>query len=171
MPWCHLDRQTQVAREARRGDAVDLETLESGLRERGGRLTVGRHMILKELASLEGHISAGEICRRLESEHPSLDPSTVYRTLDTLCSLGLLRRTYIRDGVAWYHHVDVQPHQHLICRACGRDDEVRIAGLDEISEALQQRHGFAADLAYVSFMGVCADCQAACATPKEISNG
>jgi Fe2+ or Zn2+ uptake regulation protein len=149
--------------------AVDLETLEQGLRDRGGRMTIGRHMILKELARLDGHISAGEICRRLVDEHPTLDPSTVYRTLDTLCSLGLLRRTHIRDGIAWYHHVDVHPHQHLVCRVCGRDDEVSLEGLDEIVASLRERHGFIADLHYISLTGHCTSCQPGSSNPDQPS--
>ena len=53
-------------------------------------------------------------------------PSSVYRTLNLLCSLGVARRVPLSDGARRYELVEGERdhHHHLICEACGRIEDV-----------------------------------------------
>lgn len=144
--------------KALRGSSVDVDHLEQTMRDQGARLTFGRRRIVHEIAGMTGHISAGDIVRRLEGGERDVDVSTVYRTIERLCELGLLHRTHVNHGVTWYHHADVPPHHHLICRECGSDEELRLEELQLLAEILRRRHGFIVDLSRIGLTGVCRNC-------------
>ena len=139
---------------------VEIERLERALRASGARMAVGRRRILREIANLQGHISAGEIHRRLTAGGSEVDASTVYRTVETLCEVGLLRRTHVHNGVIWYHHADVPLHQHLLCRVCGDDRALDLDEFGVLAETLLARHGFIVDLTRLRITGLCRDCAA-----------
>src|SRR3712207_8935468 len=73
--------------------------------------------------SLEGerHLSAEEIYDRVKGEHPELGLSTVYRTLDLLLELGIVRKEDFGEGYSRYerseeHTSELQSRQYLVCR-------------------------------------------------------
>ena len=70
------------------------------LRARGLRWTPQRRSLIDVLARSEGHLSGAEILRRCREADPLTTPSTVYRTLDVLELLGLVRHGHGagRDG-------------------------------------------------------------------------
>jgi len=121
-------------------------------------MTLGRRLILREISSLHGHISAGDVYRRLGAHQAVIDASTVYRTIETLCEAGVLRRTHVHNGIIWYHHADVPPHQHLLCRACGSDQELQLDEFDVLAETFRARYGFVVDLSRFRITGICRAC-------------
>ncbi len=50
--------------------------------------------------------------------------STVYRTLELLEELDLVRHAHITDRAPTYHSAADPAHVHLVCRGCGTVDEV-----------------------------------------------
>src|SRR5215212_1838772 len=67
------------------------------LKDRGYRLTNQRRIIVHELEG-ERHLSAEEIYDRVKGGHPELGLSTVYRTLDLLTELGIVRKDDFGEG-------------------------------------------------------------------------
>ena len=45
--------------------------------------------------------------------------STVYRTLELLEELGLVRHAHLSDRAPTYHSTTEPEHVHLVCRDCG----------------------------------------------------
>jgi hypothetical protein len=62
-----------------------------------------------------------ERCREID---PATTPSTVYRTLDVLEALGVISHSHGFDGHEEFHVRPVLDHGHLICSACGTEDEL-----------------------------------------------
>lgn len=139
--------------------------LEAALRARGIRLTPQRQLILDAIATLDGHISAELVHRKVVEQFPNVNISTVYRTLELLEELGILSHTHFDDGIAQYHLAEAGLHQHLVCRSCGRVQELEMALLLPLGAELRRRYGFETDLAHSALVGLCRECAEAGAQP------
>jgi len=127
------------------------------LRERGQRVTSQRLLILRELRRRRRHATAHEIRDAVLRSLPGTSIPTVYATLELLVELGLARRIDAGAGAALYD-ARVEPHQHMVCRRCGRVDD-----LDEELDAgplldAASGSGFQPDRAELVISGLCAAC-------------
>ncbi len=131
-------------------------TLRRTLHERGMRMTPQRQLVLDAVRSL-GHATPERICEHVRRTSPAVNITTVYRTLDLLEQLGLVRHTHLGHGAPSYsteHH----EHVHLVCHECGNVREVPTATLDGLGAALRAQHGFALDPTHLALSGVCGRC-------------
>lgn len=140
---------------------VTAPELRDVLKQRGMRMTPQRQLILEAIAASKGHMSAEGLYQQVAPRFPDVNISTVYRTLEVLEELGLLRHTHFHDGVSRYHLATETEHQHLVCRRCGGETQLDLDILQPMAQALRDRYGFEADLAHTAIVGVCRACQAA----------
>lgn len=131
------------------------------LRERGFRLTPQRRVILDVLHDVDAPATAEEIHHLATQVNPSIDVSTVYRTLDLLRQLGFVALVDAEEPQRYELLTVEGPHIHLICRECGAifsaDPEVS----DSLVEALWKQFGFAVDLSEMNVPGLCSRCAVA----------
>ena len=133
------------------------------LRARGLRWTPQRRTLIEVLSHADGHVTGAELIERCRELDTTTTPSTVYRTLDVLEELGLLRHSHAADGREEFHVQPEAAHGHLHCIGCGTTWEI---GADEAAAlvgSLERRRAFAVDLSHLSIAGRCADCSAALA--------
>ena len=133
--------------------------LRRALKQQGLRITPQRQLILDVVADMRGHVSADQIYQQVTRAFPDVNITTVYRTLEVLEQLGVVRHTHFHDGVAQYQRTDEAPHRHLLCTRCGGDVELDIALLEPLAATLERRYGFRADLAHSAIVGVCRACR------------
>ncbi len=133
--------------------------VEEAVRSRGGRMTVQRRLILDALARARHHSTAEDIARDVRARHPDIDVSTIYRNLEALEELGQVTHTHIDGRVTRWHRSGVERHGHLVCRQCGREEEVALATLEPLARRLRSEHGFDADLAHSAVLGTCRGCR------------
>jgi len=128
------------------------------LHARGQRVTSQRLVILRELRRRSEHATAEEIHRAVHQELPGTATPTIYATLDLFVELGLARR--IETGTAALYDARLEPHQHAICRRCGRVQDVD--GRMNASALLRAAgdRGFHADSAELIISGLCEECAA-----------
>ncbi|CAN5701937.1 transcriptional repressor [soil metagenome] len=131
------------------------------LRERGLRWTPQRRLLVSILADSEGHVTASELIDRCRAADPQTIPSTVYRTLDVLEQLDLVRHAHGAAGRAEYHVLPQQEHGHLHCEGCGRSWEIGTAEADRLVGDLARERGFSVDLSHLTVVGRCAECSTA----------
>ncbi len=93
-----------------------VEELAQKLRGSGYRMTPQRQMVLAAVEEL-GHATPDEVRDHLAG---AVNGSTVYRTLEVLEDLGLVRHTHLSDRAPTYHSARTAEHFHLICRNCRR---------------------------------------------------
>lgn len=129
------------------------------LRDLGYRLTPQRMMVLAAIEEGEGHLTAEEIHSKVQDEYPTVNISTVYRTLDLLSELGLVTRTDMGNGVVGYHPAEKGHHHHLICQECGTVVELEDGILEPLRLALMEKCQFQADLRHFAIFGRCARCR------------
>jgi Fe2+ or Zn2+ uptake regulation protein len=133
------------------------ERTAAALRAHGYRVTPQRLAIQGIVESLGRHVSADEVATESAARLPGISLPTVYASLDALEDAGLLRRVAAGRGAALY---DAGPeHHHLVCRRCGKVEDLEAEV--PLSAALSgaRRHGFAPEGAEVVVRGLCRQCR------------
>ena len=143
-----------------RGEAGSWSGVQAALHARGLRWTPQRRTLVEVLSRTDGHVTGSELVERCREIDPTTTPSTVYRTLDVLEDLGLVRHHHGLDGREEFHVQPLAEHCHLHCRSCGRSWEIGAGEAVRLVELLRDGRGFAVDLTHVSISGRCADCVA-----------
>jgi Fur family transcriptional regulator, ferric uptake regulator len=141
--------------------AAGWESVQDRLRARGLRWTPQRRMLVEVLSAADGHVTGSEIVERCRSLDPATTPSTVYRTLDVLEELGLVRHGHGPDGREEFHMLPDAEHGHLYCEACGGTWNLNAREAAGFTRALAQRRAFVVDLSHGTIVGRCAECAGA----------
>ena len=139
---------------------VSAAELKGALRQRGLRMTPQRQLILDAVAAMHGHVSVEQVYQQVVRVFPDVNISTVYRTLEVLEDLGVVRHTHFHDGVAQFERTDEAPHHHMVCTRCGAEWELEPKMLRPLADELKARYGFEADLAHSAIVGRCRQCAA-----------
>jgi Fur family ferric uptake transcriptional regulator len=134
------------------------DAVQPRLRAAGLRWTPQRRTLVEVLRGHHGHVTAGEIIARCRDIDPSTTRSTVYRTLDVLEELGLVRHGHGPDGREEYHVLPQGLHGHLYCTGCGQTWEISLETGEVIATALAGDLGFEIDLSHVTVSGLCRHC-------------
>jgi Fur family ferric uptake transcriptional regulator len=128
------------------------------LRAQGYRLTPQRELILDAVDTL-GHATPDEVLAEVRKSSSALNISTVYRTLEVLEQLGLVRHAHLSDRAPTYHSVGDHEHFHLVCRNCHKVISVDPDVLQPTLTRLREEFAFEADVGHLTVFGRCVDCQ------------
>ncbi|WP_444677711.1 transcriptional repressor [Halomonas sp. E19] len=125
----------------------------------GVRFTPIRRRVLEMIASTAGGLKAYDLLDRLTVEHAAARPPTVYRALDFLIEQGFVHRI---ESLNAYVACPCPEHRHgfqlLICRHCGRVEELH---LDEVNSQLSEHAralGFRVERQTIELLGSCQHC-------------
>jgi len=138
------------------------------VRDSGLRLTAARRLVIESLLKAQQPISAEAIARGV-GELPGSDLATVYRNLETLEALGIVRHFHAGHGAGLYVLEGRDHQEYLACEACGRVTCVDPSALDDVRDAILKLSGFRAAFSHFPIFGTCPDCtrQPSVARPKE----
>lgn len=128
-------------------------------------MTPQRQLVLDAVRAL-GHATPEQICTRVQAAAPAVNITTVYRTLDLMERIGLVRHTHLGHGAPSYSEREHQ-HVHLVCHECGEVVEAPRDLLDELSERLRSEPGFELDVTHVALSGLCRSCHES--APSDLS--
>lgn len=134
------------------------EELLRRLKELTPRVTPQRRAILEAICDLGGHLSAEEIVDEVTRRLPGVSPSTIYRNLQALETVGLISHVHMGHAVAQYQPADHGTHHHLVCGSCGRTETIERRTTQGLQRALLASHGFEADFDHFAIYGTCASC-------------
>ena len=129
------------------------------LHERGLRWTPQRRLLVEVLAGTDGHVTGAELVERCREQDPETTPSTVYRTLDVLEDIGLIRHAHGLDGREEFHVRPAREHGHLHCSVCQQAWEIAAEDVAGLVADFDHKRGFRVDLGHLSVIGVCRDCR------------
>jgi Fur family transcriptional regulator, ferric uptake regulator len=130
-----------------------VEEILGQLRKRGDRITTARRMVVTALIEATRHLTAEDLAGIIQRQHPEVNLSTVYRTLESLEQAGIVEHTHVGHGASVYH-VGI-PHQHLICEACGAVIDAPVELLEDLRHTLNQRYGFELHTGHAALLGLC----------------
>jgi Fur family ferric uptake transcriptional regulator len=119
------------------------------------------------LRTAGGFRSAQDVYAALRAQGESVGLSTVYRHLQALTEAGSVDAIQTPDGETTYRYCgdssgDVRAghHHHLVCRVCGRAEEVEGPAIERWAEKVADEHGYTAVDHTVELFGVCGSCSA-----------
>ncbi len=141
--------------------ARDLDTVDDVLalvRERGGRITSSRRLLLEVIFNEPGHHSAEDLAGLVQERAPDVHLSTIYRNLDELERLGVIVHSHIGHGAATFH-LAAGAHCHFVCERCGHAVKAPDELFQSLAESAKRLHGFAIDPHHFSVLGRCKACQ------------
>lgn len=125
------------------------------------KLTTQRRAVVELLEQRRGsHLTAEDIYLEVKKREPSIGLATIYRTLELLVSLEVLRRSSFDDGKYRYEFCedDGHYHHHFICLGCGGIDEVGEDDLQGLENSLEKRGYHVLDHS-LKIYGYCPHCR------------
>ena len=130
------------------------------LEDAGFRSGGARRSVVELLGRQDCCLSAQEIFDRLRSARRPVGIATVYRTLDILTDLRLVKRIDAGDGIARYEPAqpDGDHHHHLVCRDCGKVEAFTDPRLERAIDRVAGGLGYSVEEHEVVLTGACADC-------------
>lgn len=137
--------------------SVAPDDLIEALRRQGLRVTRPRVAVCEVLADAhDEHLTPSTLHARAEERlGASIDPSTVYRTLDALSEVGAIHHVHLGHGAAVIHLADHAAHQHLVCEVCGRTVDIPVDELSRLTETIAARYDFVIDSLHFAVVGRC----------------
>ena len=127
------------------------------LRAEGYKITPARLAVIQIILREGQHQNPGEILRQAQALHPHTSRATVYRTLELLTELGIVRPIYVGENGPTYIRAE-GGHHHLVCAQCGKIVDFDQCGADSLARELEARFGFHIHSHLLEFYGVCAEC-------------
>jgi Fur family transcriptional regulator, peroxide stress response regulator len=118
-----------------------------------------RERILETLRGTKSHPTAGWVYDVLKKEYPELSLGTVYRNLNILNELGLVR--ILRSGSTFDRFdADTSPHYHFVCEDCGKVEDVELSVDLDLNSRVSALMGRTVTGHRLDFYGICPDCRA-----------
>lgn len=136
--------------------------LQALLAQRGIRMTGPRRAILSVIETANKHLDASQILRKAQKRDPSVDRSTVYRTLGLLKRQGLIDELDLMhlNGEGHYYERRLgNDHIHMACLRCGKITEFVSERFDSLKSQLEQECRFRIVVARLEVGGYCMECR------------
>jgi Fur family transcriptional regulator, ferric uptake regulator len=158
-----------VATESRLGrsgtdSTVTRSSLMKELAARGVRITEQRRLIVGIIQDSPRHLDAATLLQMARKQDPTIDRSTVYRTISMLKSRGLIDELDLMhiEGEKHYYEVKTnREHCHMACFRCGAIMEYTSSAFEKLKEDIAAQSGFQIRVVRLEVGGFCKKCQKA----------
>jgi Fur family transcriptional regulator, stress-responsive regulator len=140
--------------------AVEVEPLRHRLQGAGLRITAPRLAVLGWLAE-HPHATADQVAEAVRGSLGSVSTQAVYDVLNAFTRADLVRRIEPAGHPARFETRIGDNHHHLVCRMCGRTEDVDCVVGAAPCLTPDDAAGYAVDEAEVVFWGLCPECRAA----------
>jgi Fur family transcriptional regulator, ferric uptake regulator len=136
---------------------ADFCNLADQLKRSGYKLTPARRAVIEVLEDGPVHPSHQQILDEGQKIYPKLSRATVYRTMELLVELRLVRPLYLNDPTQRFVSA-LGGHHHLVCSNCGRVVEFDHCVADKVAAELSEKYGFQISSHLLEFHGLCNKC-------------
>lgn len=143
---------------AAHGQAPDQRPAQQQLRDAGLRVTAPRVAVLQWLAE-HPHSTADQVGLGVRQRIGSVSTQAVYDVLSACTGIGLVRRIEPAGHPARFERRIGDNHHHLVCRHCGRTEDVDCVVDARPCLTPGDDRGFAVDEAELVFWGLCPACR------------
>lgn len=134
----------------------------SKLTDQGQRLTKPRKEILRILAGTHQHLRADEIVDQLHQLGQRIHRATVYRTLESLEEMQMLRVSKDVSGASTYHLAMLPGaggHVHMHCSKCSSVEAFDTSIFLQLQTLVLSQTGFLIESHSSDLVGLCKQCQ------------
>jgi Fur family ferric uptake transcriptional regulator len=130
------------------------------LRRAGHRSGGARTAVLDQIAGQECCLTAQEIFDSLRAEGKDAGIASVYRALELLTRMGLVRRVEVADAAGYEPALPSgEHHHHVVCDRCGKVSSFEDEGLERAIDRVAGRLEFDVGRHDVVLRGACEDCR------------
>lgn len=128
------------------------------LQEKRLKVTKGRLEVLEILEHSTVPMNTEEIFAKLQFDtSPSF--TSLYRILNQLANVGLLRKNIYQNGITYYESANDSHRHFIICSSCGKIQQVSHCPIENITKKIEQDTGYIVGSHTLEFKGICPDCQ------------
>lgn len=127
------------------------------LKKAGFKLTPARLAVINVLESNAEHLSHNQILAEGKKIYPKLSRATVYRTMDLLVELRLMRPFYLNDPTQRFVSAE-GGHHHLVCTDCDATIEFEYDTVSRLVQALSIQYKFQIHSHLLELQGLCEEC-------------
>ena len=135
-----------------------METAIEALRAKGMRISSARRLVLEALYAADAPITAERVADGLAGRLPRSDLASVYRNLETLEQVGLVRHSHFGHGPGLYMPTGVEEREYLVCDSCNAVKAVEPSDMDGVRALIHEQFGYEARFSHFPILGLCADC-------------
>lgn len=141
-------------------DKTEAEEIKKLLKQEGLKCTKHRCMIMQIIADSSQPLTAEQIFLELRDKDVSINLSTVYRTLESFVSKGLIIKTNVASDTKSLFELNRMVHKHyLICVGCKKMLPVDGCPLEEYEKLIHDKVGFDITGHRLEIYGYCRDCK------------
>jgi Fe2+ or Zn2+ uptake regulation protein len=121
------------------------------------RMTHQRQVILEEIRKVNTHPTADEVYTMVRKRLPRISMGTVYRNLEILSTLGLIRKV---GPVTSQMRFDgnTRAHYHIRCIRCGRLGDAPMEPLGHMEDSVRGVTDYTILGHRLEFVGICPMC-------------
>ena len=116
------------------------------------RISAQAQTVLGVLSEKRCHLTADEILEQLDG----IGTATVYRALDHLTEMGLIRRLSVGKKSAVYEYIRTN-HMHFVCERCGNIYDIE-ADFTGMAAETAKHCGHQVTWCEMTGHGICRDC-------------
>ena len=148
--------------------APDLSAAFAALRGAGYRVSTTRRLMLETLYAQDEPMTAEQVARRIGGESGG-DVASVYRNLETLERLGLVRHFHLGHSPGLYVRAGAGVSEYLVCASCQAVRAVDPDSLARVRDEIERGFGWEARFTHDPIVGLCPDCRSA-AGPRPLGD-
>ena len=137
---------------------TDMKGALAAMRNRGLRASSARRLVLEALFAAERPVSAEELAGGLGGRVTPSDQASVYRNLETLEEVGLIRHFHLGHGPGLYAPAGTGEREYLVCDSCRTVTAVDSHEMEPVRALIEQRFGYEAHFGHFPILGLCAEC-------------
>ena len=137
--------------------APDLAAAVEALRSHGLRVSAARRLVLEALFAAKGPISAEQVADGLAGRLPRSDLASVYRNLETLEEMGLVRHFHLGHGPGLYALTGSE-REYMVCDSCSSVRAVAPEEMETVRSLIKHEFGFEARFSHFPLVGLCTEC-------------
>ncbi|GEM_PF-463334 len=126
---------------------------------RGMRYTPQRRAVAEAVLGAHQPVTAAQVHDRARRVRPEIGLMTVYRALDTLADVGVVRRVHGQQRCEAFVAAGHKHGHTVVCTLCGRAEEFTHCHIEPVANAAAAETGFSIDDHFLQFSGVCRDCR------------
>ncbi len=138
---------------------TNLEEAIATLRRAGWRISTARRVLLEALFAADGPVSAERLAAGLDGRLVSSELASVYRNLERLEELGMVRHVHLGHGPGLYALAGDET-EYLVCERCHEVTTVPAGELDAVRDHIRTRFGYEARFSHFPIPGLCGRCAA-----------
>jgi Fur family ferric uptake transcriptional regulator len=128
------------------------------VRARGLRLSAARRLVIEALAAADRPVTADAIAGGVDGRVPRSDLASVYRNLETLERVGIVRHMHLGHGPGLYALTGSGPLEYVACESCRSVQVLDADALERLRRAVQECSGYEARFSHFPIIGLCPRC-------------